>query len=283
MPRPGQGALLPLHSCCDPRLTLSPVAESSPPRLHWDSLLFQQLQGAAQVHISVRFAAHLPRQSTGGMQRQGKMEGEKARETLLFWGSGNLGSIAMRVSLGSEVLYGFVSLSTTVSPLGNHATGMLTALLQDCLSFNCHLPQTIQYSLLTGSDTFSLFPETPPQDLTSLFEKWLNKNASLSSMYVCVCTRAQTHVRAHASVSIHTHLCWRKGLDSPSPRPLQTWSLFRLVSVSWCKHIKEETWCPVPQTGLIWVWSPAQTQHLFLCPGALEKNAGTYKFVSDFP
>lgn len=77
----------------------------------------------------------------------------------------------MRVSLGSEVLYGFVSLSTTVSPLGNHATGMLTALLQDCLSFNCHLPQTIQYSLLTGSDTFSLFPKTPPQDLTSLFEK----------------------------------------------------------------------------------------------------------------
>lgn len=164
-PKLCQGLVRELCSCYIPVLTLDQCCPLWLSHLHpgctGNSLLFQQLQGAAQVCISVRFAAHLPRQSTGRMQRQGTMEGEKARETLLFWGSGNLGSIAMQVSLDSEVLCGFLSLSTTVSPRGNHAAGMLTALLQDCLSFNCHLPYTIQYSLWTGSDT-SLSPQPPP-------------------------------------------------------------------------------------------------------------------------
>ena len=79
----------------------------------------------------------------------------------------------MQVSLDSKLLHGVVNLSTTVSPWGNRAPEVLTAVLPHCLSFSCHFPWAVQDSLLTGSsDTLSLSPESLPQHLTSVFEKW---------------------------------------------------------------------------------------------------------------
>lgn len=136
----------------------------------------------------------------------------------------------MQVSLDSKLLHGLVDLSTTVSPWGNRAPGVLTAVLPDCLSFSCHFPRAIQDSLLAGSsDTLSLSPESLPQDLTSLFEKWriwirLSFRClwiHLSFRRVCAHTRAHEHLHTHTTVGDRIWISL-----------LQTWSLLRLVSVS---------------------------------------------------
>ena len=57
----------------------------------------------------------------------------------------------------------------------------------------------------------------------------------LSCMWMCA--HGHRHVCMHTQVFVYTHTYCRKGLDSPSPHPLQTWSLLRLVSMSWCKQI----------------------------------------------
>lgn len=119
----------------------------------------------------------------------------------------------MQVSLDSKLLHGLVNLSTTVSPWGNRATEVLTAVLPDCLSFSCHFPRAIQDSPLTDSpDTLSLSPESLPQDLTPLFEKWrICGFAYLSDVCGFTCLSDEgAHARAH------THHCWRQGLDPPA-------------------------------------------------------------------
>lgn len=101
---------------------------------------------------------------------------------------------------------------------------------------------------------------------------------------MCMCAHGHRHVCMHTQVFVYTHTHIGERVWIPPPLThYKPGAFLGLCQWADANRYKKETWCPVSQTGLIWVWSSAQTQHLFLCPGALEKSAGTYKFVSDFP
>lgn len=214
----GKGALPPLCPCLGLGMTLSPAAEAAPRRLSRDSLPFQQLQIVAQVCISVWVAACSPSQMTwvwdAEVGEKGGGESKRDPSSYEVWDPSQCRSAwTPNYYTAWWICPPLFLLGETVPPR--------------CWLRYC---QTVFHSAATSHGLFKthrwLTHQTPsPFPLNLSHRTWhpsLRNGESVDSPVF------QTRVRTH----VHTHTTVGDRVWIPL---LQTWSLLRLVSVSWCK------------------------------------------------